>query len=140
CRVDAATDRRAEELRAVVTSTPPDEPDAHPRVRPYVGGSGPASGGGADAPSDALPPGLRPFVITSGRVEGLDPDIALETQVTARPAAELWVPVPVAALPPERRALGETCSDPVSVAEISARLGLHLGVTRVLVADLRDAG
>ena len=28
----------------------------------------------------------------------------------------------------------------VSVAEISAKLGLHLGVTKILVGDLRAAG
>jgi hypothetical protein len=32
------------------------------------------------------------------------------------------------------------CGDPISVAEISARLRLHLGVTKILIADLRAAG
>jgi len=124
-----------------VTSTPRDEPDAalSPRVRPYVGGSDSAAGASAE-PTAVTPLGLRPFVMTSGRVAGVDPDIGLETQVTARPSAKLWTSVPAAALPPERRAIVEVCAEPVSVAEISARLGLHLGVTRVLVADLRDAG
>jgi hypothetical protein len=38
------------------------------------------------------------------------------------------------------RAIVGLCGEPVSVAEISARLRLHLGVTRILVGDLRAAG
>jgi hypothetical protein len=129
-----------------VTSTPRDDDSGavqRPRIRPYVGVS--------ESTSDAVDPattelaraptrGLRPFVLTSGRVGSLDPDIGLETQVTTRPAAEIWVTVPVPALPPEQRSIVELCVDPLSVAEISARLGMHLGVTRVLVSDLRDGG
>ncbi|MEV6636883.1 DUF742 domain-containing protein [Actinoplanes sp. NPDC051470] len=77
---------------------------------------------------------LRPFVITSGRVDGPDPDIGMETQVTAHPGA-----VPTR-LPPEKRAIVTLCVEPLSVAEISARLRMHLGVTRILVGDLRAAG
>jgi len=88
---------------------------------------------------DDPPPGeqttaLRPFVITSGRVDAPDPDIGVETQVTIRPGA-----LPVR-LSPEKRAIVNLCAEPLSVAEISARLRLHLGVTRVLVGDLRAAG
>jgi hypothetical protein len=125
-----------------VTPTPQDDEyggDQRPRVRPFVREP--------DSASDAVPstrhsadPGLRPFVLTSGRVASLDPDIGLETQVTTRPAAELWRTVPVSALPPEQRAIVELCVEPVSVAEISASLRMHLGVTRVLVGDLRHAG
>jgi len=130
-----------------VTSTPWDEsdPGQRPRIRPYLRGTDPTSDALAPAPADGPPhpstkPGLRPFVLTSGRVASLDPDINLETQVTTRPAAELWVSVPVSSLPPEQRAIIDLCVEPVSVAEISARLRMHLGVTRVLVSDLRDAG
>jgi hypothetical protein len=38
------------------------------------------------------------------------------------------------------RAIVGICEHPVSVAEISARLKMHLGVTRILVGDLRAAG
>jgi hypothetical protein len=132
-----------------MTSTPRDEPDAgqRPRIRPYVRGidsapdpTPPAGGPATEPPPVAGEPTLRPFVLTSGRVASIDPNIGLETQVTARPAAELWVSVPVSALPPEQRAIVDLCVEPHSVAEISARLSLHLGVTRVLVGDLRDAG
>jgi hypothetical protein len=77
---------------------------------------------------------LRPFVITEGRVDGPDPNIQVETQVTVHPGAA------PARLPPEKRAIVTLCVEPMSVAEISARLRLHLGVTRILVGDLRAAG
>jgi hypothetical protein len=114
---------------------------AAPGVRPFL------RGGAAPVPYqsqppervDAPPPGerttvLRPFVITSGRVDGPDPDIQIETQVTVRRGAA------PARLPPEKRAIVALCAEPHSVAEISARLRLHLGVTRILVGDLRAAG
>jgi hypothetical protein len=116
----------------------PDDPE-HPAaagVRPFLRQG---SGSPAPAPSRPPPPGeqttsLRPFVITSGRTAAADPDIGLETQVTVRPGAR-----PVR-LSPEMRAIVGICAEPLSVAEISARLRLHLGVTRILVGDLRAAG
>jgi hypothetical protein len=123
----------------------PDDPEnpAAPGVRPFLqqGTSSaaryrpPPPGKAADGP----PPGehttaLRPFVITSGRVDGPDPDIGMETQVTVHPGAA------PARLPPEKRAIVALCVEPLSVAEISARLKMHLGVTRILVGDLRAAG
>ncbi len=43
-------------------------------------------------------------------------------------------------LAPELQAIVALCVEPISVAEISARLRLHFGVTRILVGDLRAAG
>ena len=37
-------------------------------------------------------------------------------------------------------ALIDLCAEPLSVAELSAKLRLHLGVTKILVGDLRAAG
>jgi len=111
---------------------PPDDPAPRPGVRPYLR-SGLAGGQpDADATSD-----LRPFVLTSGRVVGVDPAIGMETQVTVHDGP------PQAHLPsnaPELHAIVALCAIPMSVAEISARLRLHLGVTRVLVGDLRATG
>ena len=118
----------------------PDEPELPEGtgVRPYLLSSAPAGGlkpaGGAQGPAAADLAALRPFVITSGRVDGPDPDIGMETQVTAHPGAA------PTRLPPEKRAIVTLCVQPLSVAEISARLRLHLGVTRILVGDLRAAG
>lgn len=109
-------------------------------VRPYLrntGGAavpGPAPAPEASAPAAPPATSLRPFVMTSGRVAGADPDIGMETQVTTHPGV-----VPTG-LPPEQRAIVSLCVQPMSVAEISARLRLHLGVTRILVGDLRAAG
>jgi hypothetical protein len=119
------------------------EPAASARVRPYLAGPVPAEGPAErDIDIDATDPnnaqasqvGLRPFVLTSGRVHGLDPDIELETQVTA------GEPLPPGPLAPEQQAIVSLCREPVSVAEISALLHLQLGVTRVLVGDLRATG
>jgi hypothetical protein len=120
----------------------PDDPDlpAAPGVRPFLQQSSPAARlRPPPARPDGPPPGeqtsaLRPFVITAGRVDGVDPDIGMETQVSASATAA------PARLPPEKRAIVLLCSEPLSVAEISAKLRLHLGVTRILVGDLRAAG
>ena len=126
---------------------PPDPDDSEPPaasgVRPFL--SGAASWQYRPTPTphaelEAPVPGektaaLRPFVITAGRVSGRgDADIGLETQVTAHPGA-----MP-SRLSPEKRAIVALCAEPTSVAEISARLGMHLGVTRILVGDLRADG
>jgi len=124
-----------------MTYPDPDDPahPARPSVRPFLQ-SGPTSAGGyrptpsSEPPTDDQPTTLRPFVITSGRTDGADPDIGMETQVTVNHAA-----MPMR-LSPEMRAIVALCGDPLSVAEISARLRLHLGVTRILVGDLRAAG
>ena len=110
-------------IRPYLTAAPlPVEPEVQPEVA-------------ADTEHDPRP---RPFVLTAGRVGTHDPDIEMHTQVTARildPTATEFV-----VLPSEARAIVLLCAEPLSVAEISARLRLHLGVTRILVGDLRAAG
>jgi len=114
-----------------------DVPDPATGVRPYLGaglGSGEPEG---VAPGSDPSAALRPFVLTSGRVVGVDPAIGVETQVTVcdgPPRTHL----PSSA--PELHAIVALCAAPMSVAEISARLRMHLGVTRVLVGDLRATG
>ncbi|MFY1704653.1 DUF742 domain-containing protein [Micromonospora sp. WMMA1923] len=110
--------------------------DEGPAPFPVVGDSTP------DAPDPVLGhrSELRPFVLTAGRVTGADPEIGLETQVTTRVADGAWGVDPIARLTPELQAIIAVCVEPTSVAEISARTRLHLGVTRVLVGDLRAAG
>jgi len=126
-----------------MTYPDPGDPEhpARPGVRPFLqSGQHRSSGGYRPSPREEAPPvdqqasALRPFVITSGRTDGADPDIGMETQVTINPSA-----VPIR-LSPEMRAIVGLCGEPLSVAEISARLRLHLGVTRILVGDLRAAG
>jgi hypothetical protein len=106
-------------------------PDSGPSIRPFL--SGPEARPSAPPPGWADPTGLRPYVLTAGRVPGAGTAIGPETQVVARADRP-----PI--LAPELVAIVETCPTPLSVAEISARLGLHLGVARVLIGDLRAAG
>jgi hypothetical protein len=93
---------------------------------------GPAGGGAYPSTVEKAAARVRPFILTAGRVESTDPYIGLESQVTTLSVAHH--------LAPELRAILELCTDPQSVAEISARLRLHLGVTQILVGDLRAAG
>ncbi|HWS36703.1 MAG TPA: DUF742 domain-containing protein [Actinoplanes sp.] len=96
------------------------------------------------APAAVTPAGhaaaLRPFVLTAGRVDPADRAVDVETQVSLRHAEPGTRRAPLETLGPEMQAIVALCTEPMSVAEISARLRLHLGVTRILVADLRLAG
>ncbi|GAA3442669.1 DUF742 domain-containing protein [Planomonospora venezuelensis] len=78
---------------------------------------------------------VRPFAVTGGRT-GARVDLALEALVS--------VTVPehtLAAHVPEYQAVGRLCWQQVrSIAEISALLGLPLGVARVVIADMASAG
>jgi hypothetical protein len=105
-----------------------------PRIRPFLSGADPAAGRPRSPDALTEPTGLRPYVMTGGRVEAADPSIGIETQVTQRRDR------PMPPLPAEMAAIVALCTEPISVAEISARLKLHLGVTRILVGDLREAG
>ncbi|MBO4207028.1 DUF742 domain-containing protein [Micromonospora echinofusca] len=88
-----------------------------------------------DRPADpAATLALRPFVITAGRVIGDDTRMGFETQVSALPGAR------PARLTPEANAIIAICQRPISVAEVSARLRLHFGVTKILIGDLHSAG
>ncbi|MBT8226714.1 MAG: DUF742 domain-containing protein, partial [Dactylosporangium sp.] len=94
----------------------------------------------ADPEPMRRPEGVRPFVLTRGRVSDDAAEIGLETQVTMSPDAQLRGPAAMADLVPEFQTIVFLCAQPMSVAEISAQLGLHLGVTKVLVNDLRATG
>jgi hypothetical protein len=79
---------------------------------------------------------VRPYVLTRGR--------------TASSLGRLELHAPVLALvapdalrrdaSPEDRRIVELTQAPVSVAELAARIGAPVGVVRVLVGDLADAG
>jgi hypothetical protein len=116
--------------------------DGSARIRPFLGAPVPAPDPGPPPVPAAEPgtPAPRPFVLTAGRVLGRDSDISLETQVTVRLDGYGRRPTPMHRLNPEMQAIVALCEEPVSVAEISARLRLHLDVTRILVNDLRAAG
>ena len=73
---------------------------------------------------------VRPFIVTRGRTRPLHDGLRLETLVEALPAA-LSAPLQF-----EQRQIVELAQQPVSVAEVAARIGVPLGVARVLIADL----
>ncbi|HEV8166591.1 MAG TPA: DUF742 domain-containing protein [Actinomycetota bacterium] len=78
----------------------------------------------------------RPYTVTGGRTRPAHDDLELETLVqTVRGTDEQ-----IAGLGREQRSIAALCWEFVSVAEISARLDLLLGVTRVLVGDMALQG
>ncbi|MGQ0837746.1 MAG: DUF742 domain-containing protein [Actinokineospora sp.] len=88
-----------------------------------------------EQPRASAPPPLRPFLLTSGRVVA-DSDLAIETQVVSTAAGLTRAQ----ALPFEYGDIVALCTQPLSVAEVAARLSLHIGVVRVLVSDLNADG
>ena len=120
--------------------------DAGSLVRPFLTqGAGPEAGrdssrppaAGADAEHAAVAGGtsIRPFLVTSGRTTGAT-DIAVEAQVMITPRGQ----TSVENLSFEYRDIVTMCAEPLAVAELAARLSLHLGVIRVLVGDLQHQG
>jgi hypothetical protein len=78
---------------------------------------------------------VRPYAVTGGRTAPRH-HLAVETLVSA-PGHD---PGLAETLAPEARALYEQIGEPVSVAELTARLTIPLHVTRVLLSDLADEG
>lgn len=88
-----------------------------------------------DAEEPDLGVRIRPYAITGGRTRA-ETELPIEAMVSATPEGiarktELTL---------ERGRIVALCSTPQSVAEISAHLSLHLGVTKVLVGDLAGEG
>ncbi|MEU4167263.1 DUF742 domain-containing protein [Streptomyces sp. NPDC026665] len=97
--------------------------------------AGPDAGVRAAPGRPARPSALvRPYAMTGGRTRPSH-QLALEALVST--ATPLTQPV---AQPPEAYRIRLLCQEVKSVAEISAHLSLPLGVARILVADLAEAG
>jgi Protein of unknown function (DUF742) len=88
-------------------------------------------------PSDEEPGSVaRPYTITRGRTRSSSHrEIELETLIWANSRAAFE---PGASA--HWRAVAELCRQVTSLAEVAARLGVPLGVARVLVGDMADAG
>ncbi|MBO2450174.1 DUF742 domain-containing protein [Actinomadura barringtoniae] len=82
---------------------------------------------GIDPAIDGL---VRPFILTGGRTRPTDERLRVETLITALPAA-LAAPLSF-----ERRHIVRLCQYPTSIAEVARGLGVPVGVTKVLIADL----
>jgi Protein of unknown function (DUF742) len=81
-------------------------------------------------------PFLRPYALTEGRTEPTGADLAIEDLVAPRQGFA----DPPSWLSFEHRSIALACHEPLSVAELAARVDLPLGVTRVLVGDLATHG
>jgi len=79
--------------------------------------------------------GVRPYLITGGRSRPVDA-LRLEAQVLSTWEGRAAID----RLAFEHRDVVALCVRPLAVAEVAARLGLHLGVARVLVGDLVAMG
>ncbi len=79
---------------------------------------------------------VRPYAVTGGRVRSDRSDYPIEALVELLPGG-----VGGQGLTPEKRAILQHASHGyISIAELSALLHLPLGVVRVVVSDLVDAG
>ncbi|MEV4162236.1 DUF742 domain-containing protein [Nonomuraea dietziae] len=79
---------------------------------------------------------VRPYVVTRGRTEPVRGSFDLISLAVAVGGP----PGPEAGLDPEHLAIARLCHEPISVAEIAARLDLPAGTIRVLLGDLFDQG
>ncbi len=81
-------------------------------------------------------PVVRPYTMTGGRVRPVNGSLDLLTYVVAhhRPDADLIH------FQPEHRRILLLTRQPLSVAEVAARLDLAVGVVRVLIDDLMQVG
>ncbi len=85
----------------------------------------------------SFPPRVVPaYALTGGRTRSTGPDLPLETMVSSTPDGlrELT------ALRFETREIVLLCRRAQSIAEVAARVKIPLGVARVLVSDLTEAG
>jgi len=109
---------------------PADEPSL---VRPFLAGGHSEDRSGRRR---AQAPTVRPYLLTGGRSRPSEATLAVEAQVLSTEAG-------LAALPGHRYEhyeIIDLCREPIAVVEVAGRLGLHLGVARVLVGDLVAIG
>jgi hypothetical protein len=78
---------------------------------------------------------VRPYYMTGGRGRPTQVDLEIEALVSTTAMGDRAPKLTV-----EQRAILALCRDLLSVAEVSARLDLPLGVTRVLIGDMASAG
>ncbi|MEU9500627.1 MULTISPECIES: DUF742 domain-containing protein [unclassified Streptomyces] len=105
-----------------------DQPQA-PRIQPVQPPRKPEP-----APSGANNPLVRPYAMTGGRTR---PRYQLAIEALVSTTAD---PAKLQGQLPEHQRICHLCREIKSVAEISALLSIPLGVARILVADLAEAG
>ena len=80
-------------------------------------------------------PLVRLFGLTGGRARPIGETFDLVAIVTT-----IRAPYDSVGLNPEHQAMLTICRKPTPVADVAARLGLPLNITRVLLGDLRREG
>ena len=78
---------------------------------------------------------VRPYYMTGGRARPAQNDLEIEALVSTTAQGERSPKLTV-----EQRAIIALCRDLLSIAEVSARLDLPLGVARVLIGDMAAEG
>jgi hypothetical protein len=76
---------------------------------------------------------VRPYAMTGGRTRPTHDALEIETLVSTTSTVDLTPKLTV-----EQRAIAVLCHDILSIAEVSAKLHLPLGVVRILVGDMAD--
>jgi hypothetical protein len=79
------------------------------------------------------PQRVRPYAMTGGRTRPTRDALAIETLVSTTSTVDLTPKLTV-----EQRAIAVLCHDLLSIAEVSAKLHLPLGVVRILIGDMAD--
>ncbi|RBM07860.1 DUF742 domain-containing protein, partial [Streptomyces sp. PT12] len=93
----------------------------------------PRRSSGGDGP-EAPQPLVRPYAMTGGRTR---PRYQLAIEALVSTTAD---PARLTGQLPEHQRICQLCYEVKSVAEVSALLSIPLGVARILVADLAEAG
>ena len=78
---------------------------------------------------------VRPYYMTGGRARPAQNDLEIEALVSTTAQGERSPKLTV-----EQRAIIALCRDLLSIAEVSARLDLPLGVARVVIGDMAAQG
>jgi hypothetical protein len=78
---------------------------------------------------------VRPYYMTGGRARPAQNDLEIEALVSTTAQGEHSPKLTV-----EQRAIIALCRDLLSIAEVSARLDLPLGVARVVIGDMAAEG
>ncbi|WP_326596363.1 DUF742 domain-containing protein [Streptomyces sp. NBC_01803] len=128
------------EVRRASAAPPAPGAARPPGGAPTPGGGYPRQQRSADVPprrpgeGEAPQPLVRPYAMTGGRTR---PRYQLAIEALVSTTAD---PVQLHGQLPEHQRICQLCYEVKSVAEVSALLSMPLGVARILVADLAEAG
>jgi hypothetical protein len=100
-----------------------------------TGTSGNPAGAGSARPTSPAGRVVPVFAVTGGRTRSTGADLAIESLVTLTEQASLGGDLQM-----EYRIIVQLAVRPVSLVEIGAALRVPVGVARVLVSDLAEAG